>query len=108
LKGIYVAGGEWSIYSGDAVIVNPSQYNTTVNNILIGENLFVWKVIQFGCSASDTVKITNRRSVVNAGTDQVICSRNAQFNAIVPSIGATWTVINGYGTIETPSSPTVT
>lgn len=106
LEGNNVAGGEWSIYSGDAVIVNSSQYNTTVNNLLIGENLLVWKVTQLGCSVSDTVKITNQRSVVNAGTDQVICSRNAQFNAVVPSIGASWIVINGYGTIETPSSPT--
>lgn len=105
LDGNNVAGGSWSIFSGDGVIVNSNLNNTTVNNLLSGVNKFVWTVTQSGCSASDTVSITNLMVSVNAGTDQVICSKNGQFNAIIPISGASWTVVNGYGAIETPSSP---
>lgn len=105
LDGNNVAGGTWSILSGDGVIVNSNLYNTQVDNLLIGINQFIWTVSQAGCAASDTVRITNLKADVNAGTDQVICSKNGQFNAVVPLSGASWTVVNGYGTIETPSSP---
>jgi len=106
LEGNNVVGGTWTIFAGDGVISNPNNYLTNVDNLLRGENSFIWTVTQLGCTASDTVKITNLQALVNAGTDQVICSRNGQFNALTPVTGASWTVINGYGTIETPSSPT--
>lgn len=100
-----VVGGAWRICSGDAIIADPNQYATDLSNILYGENLFAWTVTQLGCIASDTVKITNLQVAVNAGTDQVICSRNGRFDAVEPMTGASWAVINGYGTIVSPDSP---
>lgn len=105
-----ISGGEWSIVSGDAVIVTPSQYNTSVTNLQSGTNVFRWTVTQNGCSASDEVNITNLQVNVDAGTDQVICSTEATMNAITPLVGASWRVMpnQGQGTIVDPTSPTTT
>jgi hypothetical protein len=105
-----IAGGQWSIVSGDAVIVTPTQYNTSVTNLQSGTNVLRWTVTQNGCSASDEVNITNLQVDVNAGTDQVICSTEATMHAITPLEGASWRVMpnQGQGTIVDPTSPTTT
>ncbi|MBN1990908.1 MAG: immunoglobulin domain-containing protein [Bacteroidales bacterium] len=106
LEGNDVAGGTWTIISGDAVISNVNQYNTQVNNLLSGLNTFRWTVTQNGCTAYDEVNIVNLKVSVNAGTDQVVCSKEANFSALLPQTGASWRVVNGYGTIAEPNSPT--
>jgi PKD repeat protein len=97
--------GTWSIRNGDGIFTDSSLFNTNVSNLLIGENTFVWTVTQNGCTSSDEVKITNLKVNINAGNDQIICSRETNLQAIVPATGASWRVINGYGTIESPNLP---
>ena len=99
-------GGTWHIVNGDGVFENASLYNTSVNLLNKGINTFKWTVTQNGCTSSDEVIITNLLVEVNAGPDQVICSRNTQFEAQTPLSGASWRVFQGQGTIVTPSSPT--
>ncbi|MFA6402582.1 MAG: PKD domain-containing protein [Salinivirgaceae bacterium] len=103
-----VAGGVWSITAGDGVIVNPNIYNTKVNLLNHGINTFKWTVTQNECTSFDEVNITNLKMDVNAGPDQVICSRNTLFEAQTPLTGASWRVISstGQGTIVNPTSPT--
>jgi gliding motility-associated-like protein len=101
-----VAGGRWTIKTGDAVLENENNYSTDVSLLRRGLNTFVWTVTQNGCTATDEVNITNLKIDVHAGTNQVVCSKEANLNAITPKTGASWNVIEGYGTIVTPSSPT--
>jgi hypothetical protein len=105
-----IAGGVWSIQAGDAVFPagQESVHNVAVSNVMFGTNTFRWTVTQNGCSSYDEVNITNLKVAINAGTDQVICSTEATFNAVTPLAGASWRVMpnQGQGTIVDPTSPT--
>jgi len=50
--------GQWSLISGSAIIDNLKNPKTTVNNLALGDNLFVWAVKKGVCpDATDTMKI---------------------------------------------------
>lgn len=98
--------GQWSVIYGPSAVQSPTGNSSLVTNLRMGLNTLVWTLTSNGCSDSDTVNIYNNIVAVNSGDDQIICSKNGQFKAIVPLTGATWNVVSGYGLIETPSSPT--
>ena len=98
--------GIWTILSGDAIISNSNLFNSGLTNIKKGDNEFIWSVSQAGCTARDTIKITNAQVTVNAGLDQTICENSTNLNATTPLTGATWTVISGVGVIANSNSPT--
>lgn len=98
--------GTWSKYTGDGIIVNTHLYNSSVNGLLEGDNQFIWLVTQNGCTASDTVLISNIMVTVNAGEDQIVCSKSTNLGAIAPANGAFWSVISGTGFFDDLYSPT--
>jgi gliding motility-associated-like protein len=87
--------GTWSVISGGATIVNPSQTSTTVQNLSLGMNRIQWIVSSPTCGTkSDTVYI-----VVNTPSQpatiqdtMIVCSANNNtLQGSFPSSGiATW------------------
>lgn len=50
--------GAWSIYNGTGVFANPNEAVTTLSELGIGENIFLWTVTNGVCPAAvDTLKI---------------------------------------------------
>jgi hypothetical protein len=96
--------GGWSILSGDGIISSPTVFNSDVTNLQQGENQFLWTVTSNGCTAVDTVSVTNTTLEVNAGSDQTVCSRNAELHAFAPSSGASWSIVSGSGLISQVNS----
>jgi len=50
--------GEWSLVSGTGQINDIHSPTTTITGLSTGENIFLWKVRNGNCEASDEVKIT--------------------------------------------------
>ncbi len=111
--------GTWSIVQGSGVIADPNNPNSLVENLVIGENIFVWTVNNGNCLAEedrvDTVSIfvfDETQLSANAGSDQEICtpqsSVNLEANAITaPAIG-TWSIVSGSGVFSNPNDPNAT
>ncbi len=73
--------GEWTSPSG-ANIDNPTNAGTAVNNLNIGENIFVWSISNSVCTDfdRDTVYITRdipSADIANAGEDINICDETS-------------------------------
>lgn len=106
-----IGSGEWSVSSGNALVVDPLSPNSSVINLIAGENVTLkWTVSNGPCPQSDDeVEIINylEPSLASAGEDQVLCTETeATLNANTPAIGTgTWSVVSGTGTILDPSSP---
>jgi gliding motility-associated-like protein len=49
--------GTWSLSAGQASILNPNQFDTWVNNLGSGANIFTWNINNNGCIASDEMTI---------------------------------------------------
>ena len=91
--------GVWSLLSGSATIVTPSQNNTVVNSLAVGGNTFVWTISTTDCPASsDTVVITRlpSPSPAQAGIDQSVCGNQTVLSASNPASGfGEWNVLSG-------------
>ncbi len=91
--------GEWRVTGGSGTFANPAQYNTTVSNMIVGENTYEWKITHGACIQTDYITITrNSASIANAGQDRVTCNGNVTMAAINPVVGTgSWSVISGSG-----------
>jgi len=92
------AGGVWST-SGNALITNINDPNTTVTNLDFGPNTFTWTVPG---PSSDDVIITNNEIVANAGPNADNCGGSSYtLGANNPSPGTgSWSIINSSGVIS--------
>jgi gliding motility-associated-like protein len=101
------ANGVWSVSAGGGIIISPTTSTTEIQDILQGENEFVWTVTLDGFSISDSVVITLNEpvSIALAGIDIDVCGNSTQLNANIPEFGVgTWTSNSGAIQIENPSS----
>lgn len=98
--------GSWSVLKGAATFAQPDFYNTTVTGLSNGVNILIWTVSTTGCSAADTVVITNNMATkAIAGSDFSVCNSSGNLNANIPRHGTgLWTLISGAGTIGDPGS----
>lgn len=108
--------GTWSLIQGSGAIANPNDPNTLVNNLAVGENIFVWTIDNGPCLlapfTTDTVSIwlfDETNPVANAGSDVNLCSPTTSTNIsgsslIFPATGQ-WTIVQGTGTIVNPNNP---
>ncbi|MBX2979710.1 MAG: gliding motility-associated C-terminal domain-containing protein [Flavobacteriales bacterium] len=114
----FPASGEWTIVSGSGVIANPSDPNTVVFDLGIGETILEWTVSNGPCTngiTTDQVSIqvfdVNNLNA-NAGPDQDLCtpqtSTTLSGSAIVFPAQGTWTVVSGQGTVTDPNDPNST
>ena len=69
-----VGTGLWTSL-GTAIVDTTTSSFTTISNLAIGQNIFVWTISNGSCSSSDTVSITSNPSpIVDAGSDQFTTS----------------------------------
>lgn len=115
---VYPSTGLWTIVSGSATIVDPTNPTTAIENLSVGTVVLQWTISNGPCSPSstfDTVTINildSGASPASAGPDQSLClpisnAVMAANNAVSPAVG-TWTLISGAGNIISPNSPTTT
>jgi len=97
--------GLWTLLSGGTYIDNPSTHNSLVENLVFGENIFLWRVEgEGGCYDEDTLIISNNQVLAIAGNNQAICDDNCDINAEDPQTGTgKWSIISGSGIIENTS-----
>ncbi len=111
--------GTWTLIQGNGDIINPNNPNTAVENLGLGENIFVWTLFNGNCldvaDRTDTVTIflfNVDLADAFAGNDQEFCTPNTSATlTATPLNGAAtgqWTLVSGGGTIANPSSSTTT
>ena len=111
----FPAVGTWTIVNGTATIVAPNSPNSTVSNISVGINVFVWTIDNGACgTTTDTVIVQIydlAATPANAGPDQEICVPTAPNTVtmagnvpVVPATGL-WTLVSGTATIMDPTDP---
>ncbi|MBK9195923.1 MAG: hypothetical protein IPO17_13305 [Flavobacteriales bacterium] len=112
----FPATGQWTVQQGAGTFADDTDPNTTVSNLAVGENIFVWTVNNGPCAnpiTTDAVSIflfDDTQADANAGPDQNLCTPNINAtmagNALTfPAIG-TWSLVSGSGTITDPNDPT--
>jgi len=101
--------GVWSLLSGNGIIQNPNNPNSTVSNLGLGANVFRWSVTNGACPeavSQVTITRTAAPSQAVAGTDLQTCATSAILTAVIPTVGSGfWSVLLGSGLIDNPSSP---
>lgn len=94
--------GHWESVNTSAIITDETNDTTDVNNLIFGDNTFVWVVENAPCAVLyDTLIVTRLvpPHTANAGDDQAICDDNTVLdgNNDSTAIGV-WTVVAGFGT----------
>ena len=101
-----IGTGNWSLASGIGTITTPSNPLSTVTNLGIGINKFVWTITNTCATTTDTVYIIRESSptIPLAGPDQTLCPNSTNLAGNTALIGSgIWTLANGIGTITLPS-----
>jgi gliding motility-associated-like protein len=103
--------GYWIVNSGSAVLSDSSSANTLATNLSQGVNLFTWTLSGTGCPDSTSqvqVTVECLPFSVYAGLDTTICSNSTLLSGSTNSVNSTieWLQIEGFGTIDTPTSST--
>lgn len=114
---VFPATGVWTVVSGNAVLTDASDPNTTVTGLEVGVTVLAWNIDNGPCGAPtiDLVEISVYDAAspnANAGADVQLCapasSTGLTGNApIFPATGL-WTVVSGSGQLSDPTLPTVT
>jgi hypothetical protein len=99
--------GLWTVSSGTGRFLDPTNYETLVEDMENGPNTFTWTVNRNGCEASADVTITNDLYAAIAGDDRSVCSEQTTVSAqpLNPTWGASgmWTAQTGGGVFNNPS-----
>lgn len=104
-------GGTWTLISGTGTIASPTNPNSAVTGLSLGNNTFRWTLLNGVCADSqdDVIIQRNDFTAANAGPDQTLCSTTATLAANSPISGqGTWTVISGSGSFADANNPTTT
>jgi len=114
----FPATGTWSVVSGNAIIADVNDPNTTVSGLGVGEVVLQWTVDNGPCDGGITVDqmtilvFDENNPVADAGPDQELCTPTtiATMSGSAVTFPATgqWTLVSGQGNITDPSSPTTT
>ncbi|MBV6406128.1 MAG: gliding motility-associated C-terminal domain-containing protein [Flavobacteriales bacterium] len=114
----FPATGLWTLVSGSGTLVDPTDPNTAVTGLSVGENVFLWTVTNGPCAnpvTSDAMSVFIYDSTnpdANAGPDQELCTpiTSATLSGSPVTFPATgqWTLVSGQGTITDPSDPNTT
>lgn len=92
--------GEWSVISGAGNFTAKNQYNTLTQGLLLGNNVYRWKITKQNCLSYDDVVILNDNPTTpDAGTTVSVCDNTASLNGNKPTIGiGYWSVLSGQAT----------
>lgn len=106
-----IGSGTWTLISGSGSVNNPTDPNSNLSGLAVGNNVFRWTVSNPPCADSYdevTITVSPNPTTSNAGPDQIYCSTvtTATLTGNTPAAGTgTWTLISGTGTITNPSLP---
>jgi hypothetical protein len=99
----FPATGVWSLVSGNAVIADSLNPNTTVTDISSTSAVFRWTVSTGNCPPSFddvVVSIDVPPSPADAGPDTILCTSTFTLNANVPDVGTgIWSLASGSGVV---------
>jgi len=95
--------GTWSIENGGGIISEPTNYNSSVNSLALGENVFRWTIKKANCESFAETSITNNSVTAHTQISMVNCENTAVIETNELNIGetGTWEVIEGAGAFET-------
>lgn len=100
-----VGTGYWSLVSGDAIILTPTNNQTRTVNIKFGPNTFRYTTTHQNCVLYDDIVITSNLEYVFAGDDQQVNTPNVQLIGNKPSKGqGEWIISASPATIVNPTS----
>lgn len=109
---VSAGSGLWVLSSGNALIVEPSNPTTVVDNLIEGTTVtLVWQVSNTGCPVlADTMSIITQAVFANpmAGADQEQCyNTTTVLYAVAAPAGTTasWSVVAGSGNFTNPNDP---
>jgi gliding motility-associated-like protein len=96
--------GTWTVISGSGEFEDDNLYNTQVNNLGVGVNVFKWTIAYADseCYTESTVTITSHKTDPYAGEDDVVYEPVYEMQAANPgsSLSGTWTVVAGSGDFD--------
>ncbi|MCC6600138.1 MAG: gliding motility-associated C-terminal domain-containing protein, partial [Crocinitomicaceae bacterium] len=110
----FPAIGTWTLHSGTGVIADTNNPSSSVSGLSIGENIFQWQVENGPCGSptTDIVSIfiyDENNPLADAGSDQEMClpqnSTSMQGSTYVFPATGTWTLIQGFATIQNINDP---
>lgn len=105
-----IGTGSWSLISGSGNILLPTSATTGINNLGVGNNVFMWTISNSPCLPStSTLSVNHTGSITpaNAGNDQNICGQTTTLSANSPGNGSgQWSVISGSAVIAQISNST--
>jgi gliding motility-associated-like protein len=112
----FPATGLWTSLSGTGTLAEPTDPNTAVFGLGVGQHDFLWTIDNGACgSTSDTISVfifDGESEAANAGPDQELCTPNTSTslagNAVVFPATGSWTVISGTGTFADANDPATT
>ena len=84
--------GTWSIVSGSGNFIEPNNPNTTVTNLLNGENLFQWEIANECSNSTDLVAIEVANNIVIDAPETVYCLDDISLSAIGANNTGEWSV----------------
>ncbi len=86
------ATGYWEQTNNNALITSYTSFKSTVNNLLVGENTFIWTVSKGICTAFSEVSIFNNSFTVEVVQIGEICESTSQLWGELPAGGSgVWT-----------------
>ncbi len=113
----FPGSGSWTLVSGAGTITDPTLANTSVTDLAIGENVFLWTVNNGPCSGQTTDLVSifvydNTAAAADAGADQELCTptTSAQLaaNSVAGVAVGTWSVSQGTGVFANANDPATT
>ena len=123
LSAVFLAGstytfpgtGTWSLVQGTGVLADPTDPNTEVTGLTVGENVFQWTVDAGPCANGVTTDLVSifvhdaNNPAADAGPDQELCTPAIGTDlsgspVTFPAIG-TWSVVSGTATVVSPNDP---
>ena len=98
---------EWKLVAGNAEFADSSIPNSSVAQLMYGENILSWTVNDGYCIGYDYVKVTNQNPGITQPefSEHTICEDYMTLRAAEPEFGmGRWSLIAGDGVIENPNS----
>ncbi|HRH33822.1 MAG TPA: CARDB domain-containing protein, partial [Catalimonadaceae bacterium] len=95
-----IGQGQWSVAGGTAIFDNPSNPQSGVSGLSIGDNVLVWTITNGNCASQTDEVVINVTpggpSQAIAGPDQIICGDTTLLAAGIPQTGiGVWKVVSG-------------
>ena len=110
----FPADGFWFQLSGLGTITDPSDPNTTITGLPVGEHVFQWNINNGPCGSTNdavTIRVFDvNNPIADAGPDQQLCtptlSTTLQGSSLIFPASGLWTLVSGQGALTDATSPT--